>query len=65
MNAISKLLARKFGLTAEEVARLIRHPKHEAIVLKVESWRVEQGAASNSPLARGYLNDLVSGRERL
>ena len=57
-----KFLARKYGLSAAEVQRLVDHPQRETIVTIVERFRDANGfPAPDSPLVRGLLLDMVNG----
>lgn len=59
-----RFLARKYGLTDLEARRLYDHPDHDAIIDRVETWRENNGLpAANSPLARGFLLDVLEGKE--
>lgn len=59
---MSRVLARKHALTAEETRDLVSYTKRDEILLKVEAFSREYGCAFGSPLVRGYLLDLMKGR---
>lgn len=57
----NRFLERKFGLTPEEAMQLSALPSQFKILKELEDWREENGqlGASNSPLTRGMLLELM------
>lgn len=58
--ALVRNLSKTYGLTSEEAERFADHPKHRQILKELDEWRNEHGfPATNSPLTRGKLQDLM------
>ena len=52
------------GLTSSEAEALVLHPRYQYLIERHEAWRATHGfPAKDSPIARGHLNDMVSGKE--
>jgi hypothetical protein len=61
-----KFVCRKHGLNADEATKLLQHPKYDKIMKAVDEFQRKNGfPLSDSPLVRGLIRDLVSGKERL
>lgn len=60
-----KWCMRKFGLNATEARKLVESGRYQEINDAVYEWAGKHGVSQSSPLARGYLLDLLSGREKL
>ena len=60
-------LMHKYGLTRDEAEDLMSRPdvRVREIMVQVDRWSNEHGAASASPLTRGYLLELLGQREGL
>lgn len=60
----AKWLADKYSLTPAEARALSEHPQREEIIAAHDRWLENAGwPATNSPLSRGMLLDMMSGRE--
>jgi hypothetical protein len=58
-------VARRYGLTSAEADALIDSGRYDEIRDDVEHWRAKHGLEPDSPLARGYLLDLLRGERIL
>ena len=61
----SRFLVKKYSLTLVEAAQLVEHPRKDDILNTVETWRSVHALPAGCALTRGYLCDLVSGKEPL
>jgi hypothetical protein len=57
-------LKKKYGLTGPQASQLVARSDIDAVLRKVDDWAFEHGAATSSPLVRGYFTDLLNGPER-
>ena len=50
----------RFGLTFPEALRLVKDKRSPGILQTIEAWRSRHGwPATNSPLSRGYVFELI------